>query len=234
MWCLLRPCTNQTAVQTSNITSPLYVQMTTMSSPKPGLPSKKDHEQFIRPKRRYKSRVTRTHNKSHQQPVSTGATIEDQTKMSDFINPESVEKISQDQKLAIIITSLNKLHNKFDNIHTDLYKEKDGMWARLEGAEDQIESTCENTDNLKFELVIMKGIVDRQQKQIEHLTAKVDDLTLRQMSSNITISGLLPAVTEAEQWADDDEDPEQTEPIVTDKTVLSWSTIFFEMKLKWI
>ena len=44
---------------------------------------------------------------------------------------------------------------------------------------------------MKFEMTIMKGVIQRQERQIEQLTRKVDDLTACQMASNITISGVL-------------------------------------------
>ena len=44
--------------------------------------------------------------------------------------------------------------------------------------------------NNKFEMTIMKGVIQKQEKQINHLLKKVDDLTTRQMAVNVTISGL--------------------------------------------
>ena len=99
-----------------------------MASGSPGkLPSKRDHELFTIPKKRIKTPFTRSRNKSYQQATGAGNINMEDPKVSDFISQDVFEKSDQDQKLTTIITSLNKLHNKLDNINTDLYKEKEGI-----------------------------------------------------------------------------------------------------------
>ena len=157
-----------------------------MSSPKGTVPSKKDHESFLMPKKKSSNRITRSRNKSYQQAMDdTGKPA-----VQDFIAVETFEKTNQDQKLVTIITSLNKLHTKLDTINNDLYKEKEGVWAKLESAEDNVEKVADDTEMVKFEMAILKGVVQRQEKQIEQLQNKVQDLTVRQMTNNIIISGL--------------------------------------------
>ena len=87
--------------------------------------------------------------------------------------------------MATIINSLNKLHNKFDGINVDLYKEKEALFSRMEIVEDTIESTADDTETLKFDFAVMKGIIQKQEKDINDLKVKVLDLTVRQMSVNV-------------------------------------------------
>ena len=61
------------------------------------------------------------------------------------------------------ITSLNKIHTKLDNVHNDLYKEKDGLWSRLETAEDNLESTVDSNEVMHFEMSIMIGVIQHQE-----------------------------------------------------------------------
>ena len=185
MSCFFKRCVNPTA----NITSPPYTIDMASLSPS-STPSKKDHELFIIPKKRIKTPFTRSRNKSYQQ--ATGALAMDGDKAgADFIPQDTFEKCNNEQKLTTIITSLNKLHNKLDNINVDLYKEKDGLWPRVEVAEDSIDTVLDQNAALKFEFSIMKGVIQKQEQQIGQLMEKVNDLTARQMSDNIMISGLV-------------------------------------------
>ena len=165
-----------------------------MSSPIKGvLPSKNDHEVFVYPRKRRRS--VRVKQKSQQQNSTNMPSIAEeepgQPKSNpDFISLETFDKTTQDQKLTTIITSLNKLHNKFDSIHNDLYKDKDGIVARIETVEDGSEAILDDQELMKFEMSIMKGVIQKQECQIDQLLKKVDDLASRQMSSNVTISGI--------------------------------------------
>ena len=177
------------ANKTSNVSEGLISPPYAMQSPGKQLPSKKDHELFTFPKKRNKTPFTRSRNKSYQKATNP----EDATSkvISDFIAPDMFEKSDHDQKLTTIITSLNKLHNKLDSINTDLYKEKDGIWPRLETAEDSLENVADSQDSLRFEMTVMKGVIQKQEEQITTLVHKVDELTMRSMAANITISGLI-------------------------------------------
>ena len=162
-----------------------------MSSPGVNAPSKKDHEQFIFPKKKHKTPFTRSRNKSYQQATQQGTAMEEVAKVSDFVPVEAFQKSDSDQKLTTIITSLNKLHNKLDNVNSDLYREKDGIWTCLENAEESVEEILDENERLKFNLKVLQGVVQKQERQIQHLITKVEDLTARQMNDNITISGLI-------------------------------------------
>ena len=192
----------------SGLISPPYT-LTMALSPK-SLPSKKDHELFIRPKRRNKTPCTRSRNKSYQQATAGNAGMEDitkakTTKTTDFITAEAFEKCDQNQKLSTIIASLNKIHNKLDCVNSDLYKEKEGVWPRLEAVEESVELALDADENIRFEMSILKNVVAKQEKQISQLLTKVDELTARQMTDNLTISGLLPLEVET----NDDDASEQ-------------------------
>ena len=127
----------------ADIKSPAYV----MSSPLKAALSKKDHETFVYPKKRQK-RLTRSRNRSYQQatmvPINEdGKGSNGKGNSSDFINRDSFDKGLNDQKLSTIMASLNKLHNKIDGINVDLYKEKEGIFSRMESAEDTLETVLD-------------------------------------------------------------------------------------------
>ena len=194
MYCL-KPCVLpiDNTISSNSIKSPPYVMAA--SPGKVHIPTKKDHETFVYPKRKSRIPFTRSRNKSYQQAATAGMTEEGKA-VSDFIAKESFEKISHDDKLLTIITSLNKIHTKLDNVHTDLYKDKDGLWCRLESNEDQVVTTQSDQEVMRFEMSVMKGVIQRQEKQIESLVDRVNDLTARQMAANITISGLIEEADE--------------------------------------
>ena len=153
------------------------------------IPSKKDHEIFVFPKKKAKVPFTRSRNKSYEQATA----MEDPTAKTstDFIALDSFKKSNQEDKLSTIMASLNKLHTKLDTVNSNLYRENDGVWCRLETAEESPETAIDNQEVLKFEMEIMKGVIHRQEGQIAEPTKKVNNLTARQMSANITILGLL-------------------------------------------
>ena len=105
--------------------------------------------------------------------------------------------------LAIILDSLNKLHEKFDSqkqshdkLSMDIFGEQ-GIEPRVTQTEAQCDdNTSEISDlkgkyeSLKKEQTILLGIVSKQNKQIEVLSNKLDDLVTRSMKENIIISGL--------------------------------------------
>ena len=211
--CGLRSCGDSETL--GGLTSPPYGSK--MAFFPKGLPSKKDHELFLRPKKRNKTPFTRSRNRSYQQATSgsgSGGTsgMEDPGKgkaVSDFIPQDLFDKGDQNQKLSSIITSLNKLHTKLDNINNDLYRDKEGLWPRLETVEETMESAQDSSEAVKFEVAVLKNVVSKQERQIEQLLDKVDDLTARQMSDNITISGLDNPIIDQdeEQEEQDDQDP---------------------------
>ena len=51
-------------------------------------------------------------------------TIEEMARQSDFINPEAFATSSMDKKLLTMVTSLNRLHTKFNGVHDNIHKEK--------------------------------------------------------------------------------------------------------------
>ena len=145
---------------------------------------------------------TRKQSQSHRQAVLMGS-IEEMAKQSDFIDPEAFAKSDNDDKLLTIITSLNKLHNKFDSINDELYKEsregeKEGLVQRVADATVHIGDLTIEKENQQADMLIMKGIIARQEQQIDMLNRKVNELQSRQMSDYMSITGLLPIMTTPE------------------------------------
>ena len=142
----------------------------------------------------------RTRNKSYQQALHAvdeeeeEIDYDDMAKQQDFINPEVFGKQSLDEKLSTLVASLNKLHVKFDTIHNDIHKDKVGLDPKLQECQDSLGEIAGDIDSIIFEANICKGVLHQQQERINGLEGKITDLTVRQMSENITISGLLQNV----------------------------------------
>ena len=166
----------------------------------------------------------RTRNKSYQQATLLSSIEEIEQNMSQqgakpsgengetgFINPDRFAKASMDDKLSTLMQSLNKLHQKLDNINDDLHSEKEGeegVFPRLKQLEEYSDTTMDNVAVLKFEVGIMHGMIYRQEQQIMDLKGKVIDLTARQMADNLTITSLIPPKK--------DEEPEDCLAVVTE------------------
>ena len=91
----------------------------------------------------------RTRNKSYQQATLHDEIVE-MAKEADFINPETFAKADIEEKLTTLMTSLNKLHNKFDTINDNLNKEPDGLIPKLDNQKKNLDMALEDTDCLKF------------------------------------------------------------------------------------
>ena len=164
----------------------------------------------------------RTRNKSYQQET-LDSNFEEMVKEADFINPETFSKANINEKLTTLMTSLNKLHRKFDTINDDLSKEADGIVPKLDKQREDLDTVLEETDILKFEVCILRGVVHKQEKQISSLTERVNDLVMRSMSDNIVITGLpIQKVEQTEDQQSDESNKEDCHRIVKE---------FFENKI---
>ena len=132
----------------------------------------------------------RTRYQSSQQKSMLMGSINDMAKNGDFINPEEFLHADADTRLLTLITSINKLHNRFDSLEQGLSGD-DGFCARLEKVEGEVEEISSRENTVISEVNMLKGIVQRQEQQISSLSHQVVDLQARLMAENLLISGLI-------------------------------------------
>ena len=138
-----------------------------------------------------------TRYQSSQQKSMLMGSIQDMEKNGDFVNAEEFLKADSDTRLLALITSLNKLHNRFDNLEADISGEK-GFCARLEKVEIDLAEVNEKSVGAANDVQILKGIVHKQENQIASLTGQVVDLQARLMSENLVIVGIIEFNTDEE------------------------------------
>ena len=92
--------------------------------------------------------------------------------------------MSTDDKLTVMIASLNKLHNKWDALEADLHEGDECLITRLTKVEEKASCNSDEVGQLQSEVRILKDLVHRQDKPISSLKDKVTDLTERQMAGN--------------------------------------------------
>ena len=156
------------------------------------------------------TRETRRRNKSYMQATTMG-TIEEMAKQADFINPEAFNKASMDEKLLTMVTSLNKLHVKFDAMDEILHKKDEGLVPKMEALGTDVDDIAVEHDGIKFELEITKGLLHKQGLQIQQILEKLTDISARQMKDNLTITGLV----EPQNGQGEEDNEEDCEAVVT-------------------
>ena len=104
-----------------------------------------------------------TRKRSYQQAVLKG-TLLDMAKQVDFIDAEAFVKGTHDQKLLTIISSLNKLHVKFDGVYEDIHNEKEGINAKLNEITETVENLVTEGEQHNFEIKMLRGVVARQEQ----------------------------------------------------------------------
>ena len=134
--------------------------------------------------------LRRGRNKSYVQATNTSSAMGTIDELSDFINPEAFAKSSIDDKLSTVIASLNKLHNKFDNIHDELHDKESGVFKQLYDVVGDVKDCLDNLLQTQAEMKIVKGILAKQEQQIASLSQQIQEITKKQMSENIVISGV--------------------------------------------
>ena len=128
------------------------------------------------------------------------ATItEDQTDYSDKMEPvatptpielEMFMKLTSTEKMEKLVEKFNMLCIKTKNIDEGLVDENTGLATIVATAQTQVDQACTDILELKWENSILKGLVQKQAKQIESLNSKVLKLTARSMDKNVIITGI--------------------------------------------
>ena len=106
------------------------------------------------------------------------------------LDQESFNKLPQQEKMGSIISTLNGLCLKLEEIDVQNNHDTDGLAVKIETIQTQQDETSEKMTKANKENVILHGLVQRQFMQIRDLNEKVAMLTARSMKSNVTISTL--------------------------------------------
>ena len=118
-----------------------------------------------------------------------------------LINLESFKKENETEKLNLLMEAINRLNvsveSKYDKIHEHLTGEEEGVFPRLRDCEaaiddyrDRIEQLEETNELLKNDVVLLKGVIQVQERRWDTLNDAVTAIKARSMGNNIVISGL--------------------------------------------
>ncbi len=139
------------------------------------------------------------HTRQAAKSMSEGPTMsEDQSVMS-VLAP-------MQQQLASIQESLGNLLGKFDNVHKAIFDPVDGIEPRLTILQDETDDNtgkivrleAENKQ-LKFELDIIKGLLQKYADRFESIDRKLIDHATRSMKQNVVIYGIKDEDKESNQ-----------------------------------
>ena len=177
-------CLSKNKPQHQTVASPPYIQT--------GLREDQKNETGYKSARKMAATQIRTRFQSQKETSSNPmGSIEDMMKESKgFVNPEDFLKSNEETKLMTLITSMNKLHAKFDTLNEDLYKEEEGFVPRLGAVEADISDVQNENAQLRSDLKIIKGVVQRQEEKIASITDQLIELTGRSMAENLVFSGV--------------------------------------------
>lgn len=153
--------------------------------------------------------------------ISESAEIDEfmSNKMSEvkkLIAKEEFQKKNTGQKLDSVADAINKMYESMQVMNKRLEDKiqpmEEAIFNQEAGVVPQLEKLAECTKclddkvvdlvgiqvDVRDELDILKGIVHKQNKQIQSLQNKLNDQVLRSMENNITLSGLLGDVPKAD------------------------------------
>lgn len=130
--------------------------------------------------------------------------IEDLLPPKFLLRKEEFEKKNNTNKIDVIFDSVNKLYNmhaqvtaRTKSLEFAVFDEEDGILPQLQGlashakdSGDKQSTMTKELIELREELDIAKGLIQKQSKQIKELKAKQVDIITRSMAGNLTISGL--------------------------------------------
>ena len=137
----------------------------------------------------------RHRNQSYQQALSS---INEIINESDFkmelpspIDADEFEKSSNMDKLNKLLSMLNLLCLKTMQIDDSIINEDTDVGAKVITAQTQADTNAISVAELKYENKILKGLVQKQSKQIDSLNSKVIQLTARSMENNLIVTGII-------------------------------------------
>ena len=132
----------------------------------------------------------RHRNQSYHQALSSTNEIidacEDKFEMPKPINADVFEKQEDSEKMGTILSTFNLLCLKVSQIDNAIVHEDTGLHSRLATCQTQ----SDNNSDLKYENGILKGLVQKQSKQIDSLTNRLTQVTAKSMEKNLIVTGI--------------------------------------------
>lgn len=145
--------------------------------------------------------------------VTVASDLEDKDEMGSIENllpsrmllkREEFDKKNTASKLDAVFDAINKLHlrhiqtsAKIKDLEFAVFDEESGILPQMkaiaqhaQGSEGKMKIITAELLDLREELDISKGIIQKQSKQIATLKGKQVDLTARSMADNITVAGI--------------------------------------------
>ena len=102
---------------------------------------------------------------------------------------ESIEDNSK--KMGSMLSTLNLMCAKIKQLDDQVNHEHLGLNPRLLTAQEQADTTSKEVEDLKNENKILKGVLQKQSKQIQTLNDRVTQLAAKSMERNLIITGIL-------------------------------------------
>ena len=120
----------------------------------------------------------------------TSANMDVQFKCPTPIDEEQFGKHSQAEKMGTILSKLNGLCLKLEEVDVQLKHDTDGVVFKQGLMQKQQDEEAVERRKITKENGVLRGLVQRQFCQIRELNDKVANLTARSMQNNLTISGI--------------------------------------------
>ena len=111
--------------------------------------------------------------------------------MLEPVDTEEFSKLSNVDKMEKLVSKFNLLCEKTKQIDIGINDDNTGLATVLSTVQAQVDQATTDVTELKWENALLKGIVQRQSKQIESLSNRVTKLVAKSMDKNIIISGIL-------------------------------------------
>ena len=144
----------------------------------------------------YRSSKDRHRNRSYRQALGSVIEEEEEERLLLELDPpnpidsEIFAKHSNADKFGSLLSAVNLLCAKVQQINTVIADEDLGLSQQLFTLQTQTDANSTDLADVIWENNILKGVVQRQAKQIDQLNTKVTQLMAKNMEKNILISGL--------------------------------------------
>lgn len=113
------------------------------------------------------------------------------------------ESLPEDAGLRQVIDKLNEIGKRVETMEFAIFNQDTGLKQRVASQEASTETAhgkllfmSKECKAVKHDIGVVKGLIQRQARQIDSLDSKVVDVTARGMAKNVVISGILKAKNE--------------------------------------
>lgn len=164
------------------------------------MPPKTSKPKQTQPKiKNYTKALRSKHNSA---PGSTMDSIVEEEEDNEEIEYE--EPLNDEVSLKEVIHKLNDISKRVEDIEHLLFDEAGSIQRKLASQEHKVETSSgkllfmsKEYKAVKQDLAVVKGVLQKQSRQIDNMDNKIVDLTARSMSMNLIMSGLLESRSES-------------------------------------